>query len=80
MVGGGSIGAVIISIGFLAKLRVRHVRNRSSVQVRLVILSALAGVAIGVVHMGTNLVLASLDPDVPDAPEVRSTPHTWERT
>lgn len=62
---GGLIGALIITAGFVAVTRVRPPLDKSpSAQARLVLLAVLTGTAVGVAHVGSNMVLAGLDAEV----------------
>lgn len=65
LIAGGLIGALIITTGFMAASRVRPTLDRPpSAQARLVLLAIVTGVAFGVFHVGSNLILASLDAEV----------------
>ena len=65
LIAGGVIGALLISIGFMAASRIRPTLDKPlSAQVRFVLLAVVTGVAVGVLHMGSNLILGSLDADV----------------
>lgn len=65
LIAGGLIGALIIATGFMAASRVRPALDRPlPAQARLVLLAIATGLAVGALHVGSNLVLASLDADV----------------
>lgn len=61
----GGVGVLLITLGFLAVSRVRPTPDkRPSAQARFVLLAIGTGVAYGVWHVGSNLILAGLDADV----------------
>jgi len=65
LIAGGLAGALIITVGFLAASRVRPSLERPlSAHARLVLLAILTGVAFGVFHVGSNLILANLDAEI----------------
>lgn len=65
LIAGGLIGAFIITIGFMAVSRVRPALDRRpSAQARFVLLAVVAGIAFGLWHVGSNVILASLDAEV----------------
>ncbi len=64
-IGGGLIGALLVITGFMAASRVRPALDRSlPMQARFILFAVVTGVAVGVFHMGSNLILASLDDNV----------------
>jgi membrane protease YdiL (CAAX protease family) len=59
----GTVGAVIVAVGFAAASRCRRLPQRShSHRVRLVVLSIAVGGAVGLVNLATNWAITEADP------------------